>query len=89
MLREWDGSCDRILSIEMVEAVGTEDMDAYWAAIDRVLKKKDAASVIQGTTIAETRCTESLSCTISCRFTGFADHRKTKGLYPEMGGLAF
>ncbi|KAF8489295.1 hypothetical protein F5888DRAFT_1808958 [Russula emetica] len=36
MPREWDGSFDRVVSIEMVEAVGLENVDAYWAAIDRV-----------------------------------------------------
>lgn len=55
MPREWDGSFDRVVSIEMVEAVGLENMDAYWAAIDRVLKRKNAAGVIQGITIPETR----------------------------------
>jgi cyclopropane-fatty-acyl-phospholipid synthase len=55
MPREWDGSFDRVVSIEMVEAVGLENVDAYWAAIDRVLKRKNAAGVIQGITIPETR----------------------------------
>ena len=31
-----------------MEAFGLENMDAYWAAIDRVLKRKNAAGVIQG-----------------------------------------
>ncbi|KAH9977579.1 cyclopropane-fatty-acyl-phospholipid synthase [Russula compacta] len=53
MPREWDGLFDRIVSIEMVEAVGLENLDVYWAAIDRVLKKKDAAGIIQGITIPE------------------------------------
>ena len=53
MPREWDGSFDRVVSIEMVEAVGLENVDAYWAAIDRVLKRKNAAGVIQGITIPE------------------------------------
>jgi cyclopropane-fatty-acyl-phospholipid synthase len=55
MPREWDGSFDRVVSIEMVEAVGLENLDAYWAAIDRVLKEKNAAGVIQGITIPEAR----------------------------------
>ena len=36
-------------------------MDVYWAAIDRVLKKKDAAGVIQATTIPEARQSPSIS----------------------------
>lgn len=55
MPREWDGSFDRVVSIEMVEAVGLENVDAYWTAIDRVLKRKNAAGVIQGITIPEAR----------------------------------
>ena len=55
MPREWDGSFDRVVSIEMVEAVGLENVDVYWAAIDRVLKRKNAAGVIQGITIPEAR----------------------------------
>jgi cyclopropane-fatty-acyl-phospholipid synthase len=55
MPREWDGAFDRVVSIEMVEAVGLENLDAYWTVIDRVLKRKNAAGVIQGITIPETR----------------------------------
>ena len=55
MPQEWDGSFDRVVSIEMVEAVGLENVDVYWAAIDRVLKRKNAAGVIQGITIPEAR----------------------------------
>lgn len=55
MPREWDGSFDRVVSVEMVEAVGLENVDVYWAAIDRVLKRKNAAGVIQGITIPEAR----------------------------------
>ena len=55
MPQEWDGSFDRVVSIEMVEAVGLENVDVYWAAIDRVLKRKNGAGVIQGITIPEAR----------------------------------
>jgi cyclopropane-fatty-acyl-phospholipid synthase len=53
MPREWEGSFDRVVSIEMIEAVGLENIDVYWAAIDRVLKKDAAGGVIQGITIPE------------------------------------
>jgi cyclopropane-fatty-acyl-phospholipid synthase len=53
MPREWDGLFDRVVSIEMVEAVGLENIDAYWAAIDRVLKKDTGGGAIQGITIPE------------------------------------
>jgi cyclopropane-fatty-acyl-phospholipid synthase len=53
MPQEWEHSFDRVVSIEMVEAVGLENIDVYWAAIDRVLKTDSAGGVIQGTTIPE------------------------------------
>jgi len=51
--REWESSFDRVVSLEMVEAVGLENIDVYWAAIDRVLKKDAACGVIQSSTIPE------------------------------------
>jgi cyclopropane-fatty-acyl-phospholipid synthase len=53
MPREWEGLFDRVVSIEMVEAVGLENIEAYWAAIDRVLKKDTGGGAIQGITIPE------------------------------------
>jgi cyclopropane-fatty-acyl-phospholipid synthase len=50
---EWESSFDRVVSIEMVEAVGLENIDVYWATIDRVLKNDSGVGVIQGTTIPE------------------------------------
>jgi cyclopropane-fatty-acyl-phospholipid synthase len=55
MPREWDGSFDRVVSVEMIEAVGRENVEVYWSAIDRVLKNTNAAGVIQGITIPEAR----------------------------------
>ena len=53
MPREWESSFDRVVSLEMVEAVGLENIDVYWSAIDRVLKKDAACGVIQSSTIPE------------------------------------
>jgi cyclopropane-fatty-acyl-phospholipid synthase len=53
MPREWEGSFDRVVSIEMVEAIGLENFEVYWATIDRVLKKDAGGGVIQGITIPE------------------------------------
>lgn len=53
MPREWESSFDRVVSLEMVEAVGLENIDAYWSEIDRVLKKDAACGVIQSSTIPE------------------------------------
>jgi cyclopropane-fatty-acyl-phospholipid synthase len=53
MPREWGDTFDRVVSIEMVEAIGLENFEIYWASIDRVLKKNVAGGVIQGITIPE------------------------------------
>ena len=53
MPREWESSFDRVVSLEMVEAVGLENIDVYWAAIDRALKKDAACGVIQSSTMPE------------------------------------
>jgi cyclopropane-fatty-acyl-phospholipid synthase len=53
MPREWEGYFDRVVSLEMVEAVGLENIDDYWSAIDRVLKKDAACGVIQSSTMPE------------------------------------
>ena len=65
MPRDWDGSFDRVVSIEMIEAVGLENVDVYWASIDRVLKRKNAAGVIQGITIPEARQSSRDHVTVS------------------------
>ncbi|KAA1469739.1 S-adenosyl-L-methionine-dependent methyltransferase [Dentipellis sp. KUC8613] len=58
MPKEWEGTFDRVISIEMVEQVGKENMEDYWSMIDRALKKKDAAGVVQSITIPEARFDE-------------------------------
>jgi len=55
MPRDWEGLFDRVVSVEMVEAVGLENIDVYWSAIDRVLKKDTGGGAIQGITIPEAR----------------------------------
>jgi cyclopropane-fatty-acyl-phospholipid synthase len=65
MPRDWDGLFDRVVSIEMIEAVGLENVDVYWASIDRVLKRKNAAGVIQGITIPEARQSSRDHVTVS------------------------
>ncbi|KAI0061439.1 cyclopropane-fatty-acyl-phospholipid synthase [Artomyces pyxidatus] len=51
----WTGAFDRVVSVEMVENVGKENLGAYWAAIDRALKPCGAAGVVQSITIPEAR----------------------------------
>ncbi|TFK52469.1 CFS1-like protein [Heliocybe sulcata] len=52
---EWRGAFDRVISIEMVEAVGGEFLEEYWSVIDWALNPKTGAGVIQGITIPESR----------------------------------
>jgi cyclopropane-fatty-acyl-phospholipid synthase len=53
MPREWEGLFDRVVSIEMAEHIGLENIEAYWAAIDRVLKKDTGGGAVQVITIPE------------------------------------
>lgn len=52
---EWTGRFNRVVSVEMLEAVGKENFETYWSVIDRVLKEKDAVGVVQVITIPEGR----------------------------------
>ncbi|KAI0667642.1 cyclopropane-fatty-acyl-phospholipid synthase [Trametes maxima] len=55
MPAEWEGAFDRVISVEMVEAVGREYMETYWAKIDWALNKETGVGVVQGITIPEAR----------------------------------
>ncbi|GJJ15179.1 hypothetical protein Clacol_009455 [Clathrus columnatus] len=50
---DWEGTFDRLVSVEMIEAVGKDFLETYWKIVDWALKKKDAAGVVQLTTIPE------------------------------------
>ncbi|KAI0349595.1 cyclopropane-fatty-acyl-phospholipid synthase [Trametes cingulata] len=52
---EWEGAFERVVSVEMVEAVGREYMETYWAKIDWALDKETGVGVVQGITIPEAR----------------------------------
>ncbi|KAJ7600817.1 CFS1-like protein [Mycena floridula] len=51
----WQGAFDRVISIEMIEAVGAEFLETYWKTLDWALKAKDAVGVVQVITIPEAR----------------------------------
>ncbi|EMD31380.1 hypothetical protein CERSUDRAFT_119769 [Gelatoporia subvermispora B] len=55
MPAEWEGKFDRVVSIEMIEAVGQEYLETYWGKIDWALKKDTGVGVIQGITLPEAR----------------------------------
>ncbi|KAJ8506955.1 hypothetical protein ONZ45_g10624 [Pleurotus djamor] len=52
---EWEGAFDRLVSVEMVEAVGAEFLLKYWGVIDWALKREGGVGVIQSSTIPEGR----------------------------------
>lgn len=55
MPREWAGSFDCIVSVEMIEAVGREYLEDYWRTIDWALKPQTGIGVVQSITIPEAR----------------------------------
>lgn len=55
MPAEWEGAFDRLVSVEMVEAVGKEYMETYWSKIDWALNKETGVGIVQGITIPEAR----------------------------------
>lgn len=55
MPAEWTHSFDRVVSIEMLEAVGIEFLSTYFTAIDRVLKLDVGTAVFQCITMPECR----------------------------------
>ncbi|KZW00437.1 cyclopropane-fatty-acyl-phospholipid synthase [Exidia glandulosa HHB12029] len=55
MSDDWKHSFDRVISIEMVEAVGIEFLPTYWSVIDWALKPSGGVAVVQAITMPETR----------------------------------
>ena len=53
MPKEWEGTFDRFVSVEMIEAVGREFLEGYWGVVDWALKKEDSMGVVQVITIPE------------------------------------
>ncbi|KIV99222.1 uncharacterized protein PV09_09086 [Verruconis gallopava] len=50
-----EGPFDKIISIEMLEAVGAEFLETYFACVDRLLKKDGGIACFQCITIPESR----------------------------------
>jgi len=55
MPKEWEKSFDRVVSIEMIEAVGLEFLDTYFKMVDFALKADNGVGVFQVITIPERR----------------------------------
>lgn len=45
----------RVVSVEMLEAVGAEYLEAYWKVVDLMLKPKTGVAVVQVITLPEAR----------------------------------
>lgn len=55
---EWQGKFDRVISCEVVEAIGKDYMETFWGVVDWVLCKEDGVGVVQSTTLPEARVME-------------------------------
>ncbi|EEB97689.1 hypothetical protein MPER_02942, partial [Moniliophthora perniciosa FA553] len=55
MPKEWEGVFDRVVSVEMVEAVGREYLQTYWDKINFCLHPIRGIGVVQSITIPEAR----------------------------------
>lgn len=55
MPSSWQSSFDRVISIEMIENVGTEFLTEYWRVVDWAMKKQGGVGVVQVITIPEAR----------------------------------
>ncbi|KAJ7069655.1 CFS1-like protein [Mycena amicta] len=52
---DWKGAFDRVVSIEMIEAVGQEFLVKYWQVVDWALKTEMGVGCVQVITIPEAR----------------------------------
>ncbi|KAJ7288149.1 CFS1-like protein [Mycena rebaudengoi] len=55
MPAEWKGAFDRVVSIEMIEAVGAEFLVSYWKMVDWAMKPVGGVGCVQVITIPEAR----------------------------------
>ena len=92
MPESWKGSFDRLVSVEMMEAVGREYMDTFWERMTWAMKPKSAVGVVQCITLPEARASPSLF-PVKCLFASVVDHVVLRlrrilqqyRLYSEMG----
>ena len=68
MPESWKASFDRLVSIEMMEAVGREYMNTFWKQMNWAMKPKSAVGVVQCITLPEAR-TLSLVLPTFCYIT--------------------
>ncbi|KAF8827495.1 hypothetical protein HHX47_DHR4000067 [Lentinula edodes] len=51
----WKGKFDRVVSVEMIEAVGKEFLEGFWAKVEWAMKEQESVGVVQVITIPEAR----------------------------------
>ncbi|KAJ3904461.1 CFS1-like protein [Lentinula edodes] len=49
----WKGKFDRVVSVEMIEAVGKEFLEGFWAKVEWAMKEQESVGVVQVITIPE------------------------------------
>lgn len=77
MPADWEGAFDRVVSIEMIEAVGSEFLVGYWRTVDWAMKPVDGVGCVQVRAACNnTRSTYVL--TMSLCATG---HHNTRSTY--------
>lgn len=55
MPAEWEGKFDRLVSVEMMEAIGKEFMETYWEKVNWALNPKTGMGCVQCITLPEAR----------------------------------
>ena len=60
MPESWKGSFDRLVSVEMMEAVGREYMNTFWKQMNWAMNPKSAVGVVQCITLPEARTFSSI-----------------------------
>ena len=73
MPESWKGSFDRLISVEMMEAVGHKYINTFWKQVNWAMNPKSAVGVIQCITLPEAHKFSSIfpmkyhfSCCWSC-----------------------
>lgn len=72
----WEHRFDRVISIEMIEAVGAEFMQRYWQQVDWAMKIYNGVGVVQVITIPEAR---------ECVSTGSMSHERVLNSSGQQG----
>jgi cyclopropane-fatty-acyl-phospholipid synthase len=62
MPAKWEGAFDRVVSVEMIEAVGAEFLVGYWKVVDWAMKPEGGVGCVQVITIPEASTWPCMRC---------------------------